>query len=144
MNNQFETDAGNEFDSIESATNFANNAANNAYVSAMENVSKEKMKMDAAYGKIQNLLEKYPAHYNAYNNDLDLPGMKRVKLSGLALKLYEVMDDIDTYSDMAKSNYKLFWNLTLRRIQQFHEQKLTVADGYNVYEYIPEETENKD
>ena len=50
-------------------------------------------------------------------------------------KLYELMDDIDTYTDMAKSDDKLFRSLTDKRIRKYtHENGLIGSDGYELYQ----------
>lgn len=50
-------------------------------------------------------------------------------------KLYMLMDDIDTYSDMAKSDDKLYRALVERRIKRYtHADGLIGSDGYGLFE----------
>ena len=54
-------------------------------------------------------------------------------LDGVALELFKALDDIDTYSDMAKENSELFENLTLKRIRKCYKENGIVSDGYKVW-----------
>lgn len=50
-------------------------------------------------------------------------------------KLYTLMDDIDTYSDMAKSDDKLYRALVERRIKKYtHFDGLIGSNGYELFE----------
>jgi hypothetical protein len=103
----------------------------------------EDKKLDEQFEEVQDKIHSYPMQFNAQNNEYAKEGKKLVKLSGLALELYQTLDDIDTYSDMLKSDYKKYQKFVMRRIQKFHDLKLTCSDGYNVYEILPADgTEN--
>jgi len=54
-------------------------------------------------------------------------------LSGLELSMYQVIDDIDTYSDMAKDNYQMYQSLVMARLKKFFDEKLVRSDGYRVW-----------
>ena len=54
-------------------------------------------------------------------------------LSGLELAMYRVIDDIDTYSDMAKSNYQMYQKLVMNRLKKFFGESLVHSDGYRVW-----------
>lgn len=75
------------------------------------------------------------------NEELDVDIDKLEKLSDLELEMYQVIDDIDTYSDMAKENYKLYQELVMNRINEFHKLKHVYSDGYNVRK-LPKELKN--
>lgn len=82
-----------------------------------------------------------PFRYNMVHEELNVDIDKLEKLSDLELEMYQVIDDIDTYSDMAKENYKLYQALVMNRIENFHKLKLVYSDGYNVRK-LPKELRN--
>ena len=47
-------------------------------------------------------------------------------------KLWDIIDDIDTYGDMAKSDDKLYRSLVERRQRQRFEQTGISTDGYEL------------
>ena len=70
----------------------------------------------------------------AFNTtDFNTNNYPLIKLSPLETELYRVIDDISTFDDAAKENLKLFRDMTMRRIQEFHEKKLVFSDGYDVW-----------
>jgi len=71
----------------------------------------------------------HPMAYNMSNADL-ADDIKERNLTEFEEELYKVIDDIDTYDDMAKENFKMFRNLTMKRIKEFHSKKLVISDGY--------------
>lgn len=75
-----------------------------------------------------------PMDFNA--TDFDTSNYPLVKLSPLETELYKVIDDIDTYDDVAKENFKMFRNLAMKRIKKFHDLKLTFSDGYEVWKKV--------
>lgn len=75
--------------------------------------------------------ERPPMAFNA--TDFDISNYPLVHLSPLETELYKVIDDIDTFDDMAKENFKLFRNLAMNRIKEFHEKKIVFSDGYELW-----------
>ena len=75
--------------------------------------------------------ERPPMAFNA--TDFDTKNYPLVHLSPLETELYKVIDDIDTFDDMAKENFKLFRNLAMKRIKEFHEKKLIYSNGYELW-----------
>ena len=72
-----------------------------------------------------------PMAFNA--TDFDTSNYPLIKLSPLETELYKVIDDISTFDDAAKENLKLFHEMTMKRIQEFHEKKLVFSDGYELW-----------
>lgn len=60
-------------------------------------------------------------------------------LSGLELAMYQVIDDIDTYSDVAKDNYQMYQSLVMARLRKFFGEKSVCSDGYRVWKNVPQE-----
>lgn len=79
-------------------------------------------------------LPEYPMRFNGHNEVLKNTPMK--ELTGLELEMYSIIDDIDTYSDMAKDNYKLYQNLVMKRIEKFFSEKRIYSDGYRAYKIV--------
>jgi len=75
--------------------------------------------------------ERPPMAFNA--TDFDTSNYPLIKLSPLETELYKVIDDISTFDDAAKENLKLFRDMTMKRIHEFHEKKLVFSDGYDVW-----------
>lgn len=57
--------------------------------------------------------------------------MNKPNYKEIAIKLWGMLDDIDTYSDMAKSDEKLYRNLVERKQRQRFE--LITSDGYDLF-----------
>jgi hypothetical protein len=59
---------------------------------------------------------------------------KALRLALEALeKLWNIIDDIDTYSDMAKEDEKLYRSLVERRQRQRFEETGISTDGYELH-----------
>ena len=65
--------------------------------------------------------------------EFDTSHLPLVKLSWFEEEMYSVIDDIDTYDDIAKEDFKLFRNLVMKRIREFHDKKLVFSDGYELW-----------
>ena len=48
-----------------------------------------------------------------------------------AIDLWQIIDDIDTYSDMTKGNDKSFREAVERKVRERH--KILESDGYNLF-----------
>lgn len=53
-------------------------------------------------------------------------------LRNICLKLFNIIDDIDTASDIAKNNLQLYQNLVYKHQEKRWDSGLT-CDGYNIY-----------
>ena len=52
------------------------------------------------------------------------------------IDLWQIIDDIDTYSDMAKGNDKSFRQAVEKKVRERH--KILASDGYNLFTPVSE------
>lgn len=63
--------------------------------------------------------------------NIDFSKLKEVDESSIEAKLYQIIDDIDTATDMFKPEIKNFERYVFKKIKE--AQKLIVSDGYKLY-----------
>lgn len=71
--------------------------------------------------------------------DVDFTRLKEVPEESIEAKLYSLLDDIDTATDIYKPEMKGFTGYALKKIRESH--KLIISDGYKLYYYKPQEVE---
>ena len=58
-------------------------------------------------------------------------------LRGAVEKLWQIVDDIDTFSDIAKSDDVLYRRLVEKKQSQRWESTEIFSDGYEIYRKVP-------
>lgn len=81
--------------------------------------------LEQAYTDIDQIFDEHEAQLKAKDKEIEM-------LFGLIKSLWQIIDDIDTYGDMAKSDDVLFRSLVEKK--QKERWKLPIStDGYSIY-----------
>lgn len=80
--------------------------------------------LEQAYADIDKIFDEHEVQLKAKDEEIE-------RLSGLIKSLWQIIDDTDTYGDMAKSNDVLFRSLVEKKQKERWKLPIT-TDGYEV------------
>ena len=89
-----------------------------------EEVLSNRWKPDILVEIIDQIYDEHEAQLKAKDEEIE-------RLSGLIKSLWQIIDDIDTYGDMAKSNDALFRSLVEKKQKERWKLPIT-TDGYEI------------